>query len=115
MINRAAILLKYKPPAVAWINEADPYYDDPNVTLQDVNSERVVYLISDAEAGTGNASAWIKANWRMLFENELEGWYTDPDLWPQKRTLKLFHAWFDVECHTIIEDIVGGPIFDEDI
>ena len=54
-------------------------------------------------------------NYEALFEAELEGWYTDETLWPQKRTLKLFHQWFEVECHTVIEDTVGTPIVDEDI
>ena len=42
MINRAAIILKYKAPAVRWINEADPYNADPGITAKNVNSDRTV-------------------------------------------------------------------------
>ena len=45
MINRAALILKYKTPAIKWINEADPYQDDPGITNEFVNSDRTVYLI----------------------------------------------------------------------
>ena len=50
MINRAAIILKYKPKAVKWINAADPYVANPKITLEEVNHERTVYLISDEVA-----------------------------------------------------------------
>jgi len=52
-------------------------------------------------------------NFKNLFESELEGWYTDPDLWPKPLTLKLFHKWFDTEFHTVIIDTVDKPLFDD--
>ncbi len=89
MLNRAAVILKYKELAVQWINDADPYHDDPKISLDDVNCERTVYLISDHDADDDKAlERWIKANYATLFEAELDGWYTDETLWPQKRSLK---------------------------
>jgi hypothetical protein len=100
---------------VQWINESDPYDDDPQISMESVNRERTVYLISDRDADDDKAVArWIKANYQVLFEAELEGWYTDESLWPQKRTLKMFHEWFEVECHSVIEDTVGTPIEEEE-
>jgi len=116
MINRAAIILKYKEPAVQWINDADPYHDNPQITLADVNEERTVYLISEHDGDDDKALArWIKVNFSVLFEAELEGWYCDESLWPQQRTLKLFQEWFEIECHTMIEDTVGTPIKDDEL
>ena len=116
MLNRAAVILKYKEPAIKWINDADPYNDDPGITKESVNEERTVYLISDDDAGGPDAvDRWIERNWKILFEAELEGWYTDPDLWPKKLTLRLFRAWFTVECHTVLHDTVGGEIYDDGI
>ena len=115
MLNRAAVILKYKEPAVQWINAADPYHDDQQISLESVNHERTVYLISDRDADDDKALArWIKLNYEVLLEAELEGWYTDESLWPQKRTFKLFQDWFEVECHTVIEDTVGTPIVDDE-
>jgi len=115
MINRAAVILKYKEPAVQWINAADPYHDNPQIRLEEVNDDRTVYLVSDHEADDDETLArWIKLNYEVLFEAELEGWYTDESLWPPKRTFELFQEWFEVECHTMIEDTVGTPIVDDD-
>jgi hypothetical protein len=116
MINRSAIILKYKSPTVQWINEADPYNADPGISRESVNEDRTVYLIMDEDADVPEAlEEWIKMNYEALFENELEGWYTDESLWPKKRDLKLFRDWFDVECHTVIEDTVDLPIEDNGI
>ena len=116
MINRAALLLKYKEPAINWINDADPLHDNPGVSLESVNEERTVYLISEADSdGPEAVEKWVKLNWKNLFESELEGWYTDPDLWPEKLSLALFYKWVSVEFHTVLLDTVGGSIYDDGI
>ena len=116
MINRCAVILKYKEPAVRWINEADPYNDDPGITINDVNEDRTVYLISDEVGESPEAvKEWIKLNRVVLFESELEGWYDAPDVWPQKLSQKLFDEWFEVECHTVLLDTMEGPVLDDGI
>ncbi len=115
MINRGAILLKYKEPAVQWINEADPTDKDPGISMESVNEERNVYLVTNEDAdGPEAVSNWVRANFEVLFENELEGWYTLESLWPENRTFTLFNEWFDVECHSIIEDTVDMPIYNDE-
>ena len=115
MINRAAVILRYKGPAVAWINDAAPCDRDGTITLAAVDEERTVYLISDEDADTDSTlERWIRRNYRQLFESELEGWYTDPMLWPEDRSFNRFREWFDVECHTVLVDTVGGAIYDDD-
>ncbi len=116
MINRAIVILRYKAPAVHWINDADPHEGDPQISMEDANRDRTVYLISEQDADDDKALArWIKANYAILFEAELDGWYRVESLWPQQRDLNLFYEWFEVECHTVIEDTVGTPIADDDI
>jgi 5S rRNA maturation endonuclease (ribonuclease M5) len=112
MINRAAIILTCKEPFVKWINDKDPYDDDPGITIKDANEDRNVYLITDADGE--NFEKWISINFKTLFENELEGWYTDESLWPRKRDRKTFDEWFSVECHTVIIDTVGSIIEDDE-
>lgn len=115
MLNRAAVILKYKAPMLRWINDSDPYDDNPQVSMDEVNRDRTVYLISDRDADDDLSLArWVKANYTVLFDAELEGWYTDESLWPQKRTFKLFQEWFEVVCHTVVEDTVGTPIQDDE-
>ena len=116
MINRAAIILKYKEPAIKWINDADPYNENPGISLESVNEENTVYLISDQDADSPDVlKNWIQLNYEALFEHELDGWYTDENLWPKKRDLKLFHKWFEIEIHTVIIDTVGLPIKDDEV
>ena len=116
MVNRAAVLLRYLDPAVAWVNDADPYNGDPGITLANTNEERTVYLISDEDADNPKTfEKWLKMNYQALFESELEGWYVDESLWPAKRDFETFKAWFSVECHTVLLDTVGTTIFDDEI
>ncbi|MDN3519932.1 hypothetical protein [Halomonas ramblicola] len=96
------------------MNDADPAPSGSTVTLEEVNSDLTVYLVSEEVAASpAEGRKWVKANWRNLFESELEGWYTDPRLWP-KLTLKRFDEWFEIECHSMIIDTLGGPIEDDE-
>jgi len=113
MVNRAAVILKYKEPMVRWINESDPFDDNPGITPASANEDCTVYLITNNDAE--NLKRWLSRNFKTLFENELEEWYTDESLWPPKMTRKMFNAWFDVECHTVLLDTVGGAIMDDEI
>jgi hypothetical protein len=112
MINRSAVILRYKDPFVRWINEVDPYEDNPGITLENANDDRTVYLISNDE--DENIEKWITLNYKTLFENELEDWYTDKSLWPKKRDKKTFNEWFTVEWHTVLVDTVNEPIEDDE-
>ncbi|MBI4842720.1 MAG: hypothetical protein HY809_00125 [Nitrospirae bacterium] len=113
MVNRAAIILRYKEPFIRWINESDPDNPSPDITMESANEERTVYLISDTDAET--YEKWIKSNYESLFEDELYAWYIDETLWPKNRTKKMFDEWFEVECHSVLIDTVGGDIFDDEI
>lgn len=113
MINRAAVILKYKAPFIQWVNDADPYKNNPGITLESENKDCTVYLILEDDAE--NIEEWISLNFKQLFESEIEDWYTDESLWPKNRNRKLFDKWFDVECHSVIIDTVDGKIVDDEI
>ncbi len=112
MINRAAVILKYKAPFIQWVNDADPYKDNPGITLESENKDCTVYLILEDNAE--KLEEWISLNFEQLFESEIEDWYTDESLWPKNRNRKLFDEWFDVECHSVIIDTVDGKIIDDE-
>ncbi len=114
MINRAALLLKYNDPAVEWINQTSSA-DVSSITKEQANHDCTVYLLREDVANTTETLlAWIEANVEVLFEAELEGWITDPTQWPEVRSFDVFKHWFTFECHTVLEDTVGTPIYDED-
>ncbi|PEN12716.1 hypothetical protein CRI94_11855 [Longibacter salinarum] len=116
MVNRGAILIKYREPAIRWINETDPYDEQFEIGAKDLQQDRTVYLVSeDVVDGEEAVNRWLEANFEEVFEHELGGWYTDPSLWPSRRTLKMFRDWFDVEYHSVIIDMEGGQIVDDDL
>lgn len=115
MLNRGAIILKYREPAIRWINEADPDDAGHEITATDLLQDRTIYLISEGDVdGEHAVDTWISANFEMLFEMELEGWYTTESLWPKRRSLSLFHEWFEIEFHSMIIDTVGDALYDDD-
>lgn len=46
----------------------------------------------------------------FLFQQELEGWWSDETAWPKERNLKMFLDWFEVEFHSLIFDLCEEPI-----
>lgn len=115
MINRAAIIIRYREPAIDWLNRVDPYDDGREITWEEANHDATVYLVSPEDTESWDAiEEWVRINFAELFEAELEEWYADPMVWPQERSLALFWEWFDVEVHTALVDTVGTPIEEED-
>ena len=112
MLNRAAVIVRYKQPFVDWINAADPV-PGHEVTLENVNEENHVYLVEVEDHEELNA--WLELNHDILFEAELNGWYTDPALWPQDRSLALFKKWCSIELHTVVFDTGGSPLEDDEL
>jgi hypothetical protein len=112
MLDRDLIVVKFKQPFVDWVNEADPYPDGSSKTLDEVNEDVSTFLISDNACE--DLEGWLKEYYLLLFEAILEEWYVDEILWPQDRTFALFKAWCDVEAHSMVFDLVDGPLIDDE-
>ena len=54
--------------------------------LAEVNQEHIVYLVEVEDED--DLAQWLARNHEELFEEELNGWYTDPALWPRDRSPK---------------------------
>ena len=81
-----------------------------------VNDERTVYLVGDNVGDDSKRlEGWLKQNYAALFEMELEGWYTDRDLWPRHRSYNMFKEWFGPELHTVLVDLGKGDIYDDEL
>ena len=68
-----------------------------------------LYLVRDYE-DPADAEEVLGRVCEEIFRRELEGWYTDVDLWPKDRSLKVFKQWFDVQYLDVVEDVGPGPI-----
>lgn len=47
MVNRAALLLRYKEPFVQWINTSNPDEKDQNISIEEANQDKIVDLIDE--------------------------------------------------------------------
>ncbi len=103
-INRIAILVYPKKPFIDWLK-----YVDPEVPLCDrVHDSKTVYLLP--EEVSEDWEKYLKKICTKIFENQLLAWFTDPSIWPQDRSWKVFKKWFAVEMQSIIFDTVDDEI-----
>jgi hypothetical protein len=115
MINRTAIILTYKEEAVRYLNEVDPY-NSGDMTIEDLNKDGNLFLIqNESIESKEDLENWVLLNFENLFEYELNGWYTDPSLWPTPLTVDLFYKWFQVDYRSMIIDLCEDPLFDDDL
>ncbi len=49
----------------------------------------------------------------VIFEEELGGWHTDQSAWPENRTFEKFREWFSLEFHSVVEDLCGYEVVDD--
>jgi len=114
-INRAAVVVKLKKPFVDWLVYTSKEHDGPGHELkpEEVQTEgfdsKHVYLIP-AYDETEKYEKFVRKHCTEIFEHELAGWYTDPEMWPKDRSWKVFQEWFDYEIQTIVLDMADKPI-----
>lgn len=112
MLNRTALILRYNQEFLDWINAVDPSPRSEVLSLEQVNDEHTVYLLDGVESQEELLN-WLSFNHQSLFESELEGWYTDPALWPKDRSLELLMRWCSLELHTVVVDTGRSKLKDD--
>jgi hypothetical protein len=111
MLNRSVLIVRYQQPFVDWINAVEP--DKPElITLEEARENSTAYLIEVEDEE--ELSEWLDLNGGLLFEEELEGWYTDPQLWPQDRSLALLKQWCTFDLHTMVRVTGSSPLEDDE-
>lgn len=111
MLNRSVLILRYKQPFVDWINAADPSPTD-TIALTEANEDNTAYLVPVEDEA--ELAEWLAVNGEILFEEELNEWYTDEALWPQDRSFSLLKKWCAFELHTVVRDTGGEPLIDDE-
>ena len=109
MLNRSALIVRPRQPFLDWAAQLD----DSQV-IPSVEDEQSVYLVPSFEDDE-ELEAVLKNVYREIFESELFGWHTDKTAWPKKRSLATFKQWFQIEWHTIVEDLCAYEIVDDDV
>jgi hypothetical protein len=94
-----------KQPFLDWVRAVDDD-DAPEATLDQMDA--TLYLVPDYD-NPADADKVLKKVCEEIFCRELEGWYTDGDVWPKDRSLKVFKQWFDVQHDEVVENVGRGP------
>jgi hypothetical protein len=108
MLNRAVLIVRAKQPYLGWAADVDDSGLEP-----DPDDDKTVYLIPPCE-GDEEAKEILKNIYAEIFERELWAWHTEEQAWPQDRDFKMFQEWFDVEFHSVVEDLCDYEIEDGD-
>ena len=112
MLNRSLLIVRAKQPFLDWIH-ALPDEESAHLTLEKINQDGQVYLLPDVEL-VDDAQSLIRAFSPMVFELELEGWWTEESDWPQDRSNEVFCNWFDVSLRSLVHDLVDEPLIDDE-
>ena len=108
MLNRGAVIVRPKQPYIKWATGLDD-----SGLIPDADGEKTVYLIPSFE---DDDEAWeiVEEIYQEIFERELWSWHTDESAWPANRTFAMFKEWFDIELHSVVEDLGGVEIIDDE-
>jgi hypothetical protein len=108
MINRGSVIVRPKQPYLDWASGLD----DSGI-LPDPEDEKTIYLIPEYNDDV-EAMGILAKCFEIIFEEELGGWHTDKSAWPKNRTFEKFREWFSFEFHSVVEDLCGYEIVDDD-
>ena len=106
-VNRSAMIVTMKQPFLDWLSSVDA--KDRRLGLDDLNREPVICLIAECESDD-EFQEWLKRNYRAVFEEHLDSWWTDQLLWPKVRTFNVFQEWFDCRLHSVVLDAGSGRL-----
>lgn len=108
MLNRGAIIVRPKQPYLDWaasLNDSD--------LVPDGEGERTIYLVPEY-GDDDEAMEMLARTYDLIFEEELVGWHTVEADWPKNRTFEMFLDWFEVEFHSMVDDLCENPIEDDE-
>lgn len=112
-LNRFALIVRPGEPFLDWAAKAAG--DSIEAVRKDLgDGEPQVYLLPESDAADCSHPTFLKAHWRAIFKEELEGWIVDERTWPQDRTEAMFRDWFRLELATLVFERGKGPIQTED-
>jgi hypothetical protein len=58
-------------------------------------------------------AGWLARHHQELFEEELNGWYTDSAPWPRDCSLKVLRQWCSFELYSVVVD-TGSLALEDD-
>jgi hypothetical protein len=111
-INRSAIVVRPAQPFLNWLHQVDP--TSAHLTLEDLQGEPTIYLVAECE-GQEQTMEYVGESVRAIFEEQLNGWYRAPAVWPVERDLARFQTWFEISFHSLIVDLCDDVLEHEEL
>ena len=110
LVNRQAAVTFLQQPFVDWINSVEEQSGSPTTfTIEEANQEAHVYLLEYHENREVNL-AYVDEFKPEIFEFELNAWFSDPDLWPEARSVEFIDRWLRIERHSMLIDLERSRI-----
>jgi hypothetical protein len=106
-INRHAAVLVPTEACLDWVKSCAEFVDDS--PLGQAEREPTIYLVPDDPV-----EDYIRRHFRAIFEEELNSWYTDRDMWPKDLTFENFKRFFKIHTTTMVYDLGKGKIEHEE-
>ena len=104
-VNRQAAVVLATQQFVDWVNATEKATGGTtHFTLNEINSEPHVYLLTDRDDEEENRAVLEKCK-PEIFETQLMGWYNDPDLWPPVRTIAIIDLFLSISLHSMVIDV----------
>ncbi|MDD2580846.1 MAG: hypothetical protein PHR66_02515 [Desulfuromonadaceae bacterium] len=110
MVDRGVLVVKAKEPFREWLSLL-PGSD--HLTIKEINDDCTAYLIPGFE-NDHERDHILKKVYSDVFVEQLVKRCIDEDRWPQKRTLTLFKRWFELEFHSVVEELVEDELYTEE-
>jgi hypothetical protein len=111
MLNRSAVVVRFRQPFIDWLNQSDPEFDG-GMTLLEANEDSPVYLVEAEDER--DFDRWLALNHDLVFEELLADWDIDQELWPSDRSLATLKLWCSFELHTTVLDTGEVPLSDDE-
>lgn len=100
--NRTAIIITNKKPYIDWSNSLTP--DFPMSVVAEIES--TIYLVKSTYVSDElSIEKCLKKNYQEIFEEKLEGQWTDENDWPKDLTLETFKKWFGYQMCDLVIDL----------
>ena len=106
-INRSAVIVTPTQTFLDWLHRADPSTAD--LSLADLRQEPTIYLLPEYDT-EAEAREHLRVYCSDIFEEQLDGWYRVPSVWPVDRTFDTFIRWFEYSFHSVLFDLCGDPL-----
>ena len=84
VINRCVVIVKVKEPFLGWLQSLP---DPTDITIDEINADNSVYLLPEYEDDT-NIFAILEHFYDLIFEEQLNNWWTDESCWPSNSMVK---------------------------